>query len=231
MARIIRESEVANIDKDKLYMDSIEYIGNEFKFKSDLDMEIANTVEEAVYDKGFTSVEEVVNYADKNIVHMTSKAYLRKKALEPYKDPKEFKKLIEKLYKRFICSSSAKKPGEGDLREYYMVEFRHEGDEDRITGSRHVKSAVLYVPTMEECKEIAERYVKEGKIPYANNRWGKIEIWEDRDNPFKYGAITDLGRTARDLIAIDGKDSYDGRDIAVGLYLAGWISKDHLRMI
>ena len=230
MARIIRESETG-IDKDKLYMDSIEYIGNEFKFKSDSNMEIANTVEEAVYDKGMTSVEEVVSYTDKNITRMTSKAYWRKKALEIYKDPKEVKKLAEKLYKRFIGSSSAKKPSENDIREYYLVEFRHEGDENKVTGSRHVKSAVLYVPSMEECKEIAARYVKEGKIPYADNRWGKIEIWEDKDNPVKYGTITDLGRTARDLISIEGRESYDGRDIAVGLYLAGWISKDHLRMI
>ncbi len=231
MARIIRESEVANIDKDKLYMDSIEYIGNEFKFRTSLNTEIANKVEEAVYDKGMTSVEEVVKYTDKNVVQMTSKAYLRKKALEIYKDPKEVKKLAEKLYKKFIGSAKVKKPSENDVREYYLVEFRHEGDENKVTGSRHVKSAVLYVPSMEECKEIAERYVKEGKIPYVNNRYDKIEIWEDKDNPVEYGTITDLGRTAKDIITIEGKDSYDGRDIVVGLYLAGWISKDHLRRI
>lgn len=223
MARIIRESEIANIDKDKLYMDSIEYIGNEFKFRTSLNTEIANKVEEAVYDKGMTSVEEVVKYTDKNVVQMTSKAYLRKKALEIYKDPKEVKKLAEKLYKRFIGSSKAKKPSEKDIREYYSVEFGHEDG--------HIKYAVLYVPSMEECKEIAERYVKEEKIPYVNNRYDTIEIWEDRDNPVEYGVITDLGRTAKDVISINGKDSYDGRDIAVGLYLAGWISKDHIRMI
>lgn len=223
MARIIRESEIANIDKDKLYMDSIEYIGKEFKFKSSVNMEIANVVEEAVYDKGMTSVEEVVDYTNKNVTRMTSKASLRKKALEIYKDPKEVKKLAEKLYKRFIGNSKAKKPSENDIREYYSVEFGYEDG--------HIKYAVLYVPSMEECKEIAERYVKEEKIPYVNNRYGTIEIWGDQDNPVEYGTITDLGRTAKDVISIDGKESYDGRDIVVGLYLAGWISKDHIRMI
>lgn len=223
MARIIKESEIANIDKDKLYMDSIEYIGKEFKFRTSINTEIANTVEEAVYDKGMTSVEEVVNYTDKNIIGMTSKAYLRKKALEIYKDPKEVKKLAEKLYKRFIGSSRAKKPSEHDIREYYSVEFNHEDG--------HIQHAVLYVPSMEECKEIAERYVKEEKIPYVNNRHSVIELWKDKDNPVNYGTITDLGRTAKDVISIDGRDAYDGRDIAVGLYLAGWISKDHIRMV